>query len=334
MPTKHKPQATHDPQAPHDPTGAHLRDVEVVRLEEGDCLGTQEAESLLGTLLGHDAYTRLIRHDCDVYKPDGGLLMRFRRNVIPRNIARVAYHALRTAAKATSNRGVAAGAVTDENLPPNMVKLSRSRMLAIRPDGTLSNTDYARLVKSGVVGYYDRYPRIPYCRMTAFNTDHYDEFRAAYPYLAAIDNLYRVLVPDAYARQRAMVERTAQDFVIRGTAFTTVTVNRNWQTAVHRDAGDYADGFGNLAVLEAGRYRGGYLCFPRYRVAVDVRSCDFLAMDVHELHGNLPMVGLTRRWERVSVVCYYRENMWKCGTAEQELERAKRFGAKGMGSAL
>ena len=35
------------------------------------------------------------------------------------------------------------------------------------------------------------------------------------------------------------------------TAFSTITINRNFRTALHRDAGDYKDGFGNLTVINA-----------------------------------------------------------------------------------
>lgn len=60
---------------------------------------------------------------------------------------------------------------------------------------------------------------------------------------------------------------------------------------------------------------------PRYGIAVDCRSRDIACFDVHEVHGNTDFVG--SRYERISVVCYYREMMYKCGTALEELERAK-----------
>ena len=40
------------------------------------------------------------------------------------------------------------------------------------------------------------------------------------------------------------------EFAIGNTAFSTVTINYSWRTALHKDAGDYMDGFGNLIVIE------------------------------------------------------------------------------------
>ena len=36
---------------------------------------------------------------------------------------------------------------------------------------------------------------------------------------------------------------------------------------------------------------GGCLVFPKYRIAVDIRSQDVLLCDVHEYHGNSPITG-------------------------------------------
>lgn len=130
--------------------------------------------------------------------------------------------------------------------------------------------------------------------------------------------------PNRYAAQMAAVKRTPKDFIIDGTAFTTITVNRNWQTAVHRDEGDLQAGFGVMSVIRAGTYDGCYLVFPKYEIAVDMRSRDVLLADVHEYHGNTTIIGTKGAYDRISTVLYYRSNMRFCGTPAQELERFKR----------
>ncbi|NDB85462.1 MAG: hypothetical protein EB127_22585, partial [Alphaproteobacteria bacterium] len=55
------------------------------------------------------------------------------------------------------------------------------------------------------------------------------------------------------------------------------------------DAGDFKDGYGNLTVLERGKYQGGYTLFPQFSVGFDLRMGDFLAMDVHQWHCNTEM---------------------------------------------
>jgi hypothetical protein len=143
------------------------------------------------------------------------------------------------------------------------------------------------------------------------------------PFIRAVDDVFQRELPDRYEAQMRAVQETPSEYIIPGTVFTTVTVNRNWRTAVHKDKGDLKDGFGVMSVLDAGEYQGGYLCFPKWRVAVDMRSQDVLLADVHEYHGNTPISGEEGEYERLATVLYYRTNMRRCG-----LESA---GASGRG---
>jgi hypothetical protein len=62
---------------------------------------------------------------------------------------------------------------------------------------------------------------------------------------------------------------------------------------------------------------------PHYRIAVDLQAGDVLLSDVHCVHGNTALVGHAARYERMTVVCYYRANMRACGSPADELARAK-----------
>ena len=58
--------------------------------------------------------------------------------------------------------------------------------------------------------------------------------------------------------------------------------NYSWRTGLHRDAGDFEGGYGNLVVCEdennPNKFRGCYLGFHyQYGVAVDVREGDFFS---------------------------------------------------------
>lgn len=181
-------------------------------------------------------------------------------------------------------------------------------------------------ISSGIIGAFDRYARQPYCRQTAFNLNKKTSpmyHKDVVPYLQAIDSVFGKNVPERHEKQMVWIGRTAEEWVVKGTAFTTITVNKNFRTAVHKDAGDLKEGFGVLSVLERGTYNGGYLCFPQFRVAVDMRTADVLMCDVHEWHGNTAIVGKRGQFERISVVCYYRANMYRCLSEQGEYERVK-----------
>lgn len=305
-----------------------VRTLTLPRLTNEEETETQYA----GKLLDDDSFDLLITEDTDAYDADSGaLIFKFRRNILPAPQVKAAWGALRDAASVSFNRGMAAGTVeADELGQTDMIghqaigEEGDVRLRVQKRDGTISNTIYAKPVRSGIVGYYGRTARNPYCRTTAYTLDNPERFRAALPLFQSISQEFERLVPDRYAAQRAMIEQTSPDFYIPGTVFTTVTVNKNWQTAVHTDRGDLKEGFGVLAAFRAGvPFKGCYFCFPAWRVAVDMDNRDLLFADVHQWHGNTPFHGAPGLYERISLVLYYRENIQNCGTAEQELNKVK-----------
>jgi hypothetical protein len=265
--------------------------------------------------------------DADVYKPNGERLISLRRGAIPLDVRERARPHLRYLKKFTSfNRGTAAGA---------------ERVLRVKRDGTLSKTDQtAQAVPSAIVGYYPRYDRTPYCRQTRFNAEHAERWAEVVPLIERVADVFAEAVPDRHEVQMGVARGTSPDFVVKRsdgtpTPFTTLTVNNTWETALHVDKGDLQEGFSCLAVLRSGDYSGGILTFPAFRVGVDLRDGDVVLMDAHEFHGNTPIVHVDPNapGERISVVLYYREQMVACGSAREELERAKRLrgGLDGVG---
>lgn len=277
-------------------------------------LPKEQWPNLLGQKLNEDSYDLLIEEDADVYTPEGELLLRFRKKCIPSPQAVAAFNVLRKIKGKTNNRGMASG------------KLYMTGEPKVKADGTLSNTNSVAKggeAMSSIIGYFDRYPRIPYCRQTAFNGKEPEQFAKVLPFIQACDKAYSVFDGERYQLQKNWADKTSKDFIIQDTVFTTITVNQNFQTAVHTDKGDLKDGLSCITVLRGGEYQGGNLVFPHYRVAARLDSCDLLMFDSHHMHGNTPIFGKVGGFERVSLVLYYRERIIDCGTAEQELARAK-----------
>lgn len=189
--------------------------------------------------------------------------------------------------------------------------------------GYISTSTYGNKVRSGIAGWFDRYPRIPFGRATGYTRDHYSDFIKSYPFLQRLAEGFKDLLPQRYAAQKEASDSIDPAFVIPGTPFTTITVNSTFRTAAHRDAGDFTRGMSNLLVLSNdGKYTGGYLVFPEYRVAVDVRPGDLLLVNNHDIiHGNTPFVLNGPDTERVSLVVYLREGMLELGSYEYEKAR-------------
>lgn len=192
----------------------------------------------------------------------------------------------------------------------NKPKEEVAKEASIVADKWASTTNYAKSVFSGVAGWYDRYPRIPYGRATSYTEKHPELFAKSYPFLQSLDRGFRELLPWRWNNQKRAADKLDPRFLVPGTVFTTLTVNKSFRTACHRDAGDLDDGLSNLLVLGDGEYTGGYLVFPEYRIAVNVRPGDLLLVNNHEIiHGNTEIKLNHENAERISLVVYFREAM-------------------------
>ena len=269
-------------------------------------------------------YQHIIKNNVDVYYLKDSkkiLLAKFRKKVIPKHLSNLIIKNLKQAAKRVhDNRGPAAGPL-DKNKVPVYVDFKKSKSrnkyrlygYFSKKNKKLVNNYIGNEAQSNIIGFYDRPDRNNFtenlpCRLTSFNANQPEKFKNVITFFRAANTLFKKLVPKQYNKQYERAQQTK--FVIDNTAFSTVTINYNWQTGLHKDTGDYTDGFGNLMVCEEGKYKGGYTGFPQFGVCFDVREGDFLAMDVHEWHGNTKIIG--KDYTRLSIVCYLRNNMIKC----------------------
>lgn len=291
------------------------------------CKEKFSADHLAGTKLDDSHYDHLLGGDepCDVFKPDGSPLVRYRPGWFSDELCRSVIHACRKAARPTQNRGMAAGGMNEQSLKITRVvgEARGTRFRALKRDGTLSNTNHAAEVTSGIVGYFDRSARFPFCRQTSFVISEAATWKRFLPYIERADQGFREFMPDRWEVQREYANRTASDWVIPQSTFTTVTVNKNFQTATHKDAGDLAAGFGVMSCLRNDKYDGAYLVFPAYRVAVNFAHGCLCLADVHEWHSNTSFKQMRLGYERITLVFYYRENMIHCKDARAEVEWAK-----------
>ena len=174
-------------------------------------------------------------------------------------------------------------------------------------DNYISDTNYAQSVMSGIAGYFDRYPRIPFGRATSYTEKNPEAFAKSYPFLRKLNSQFKKLLPVRWARQRQEADKLDPKFLIDETVFTTLTVNHNWRTACHRDAGDLHEGFSNICALGKG-WKGGEFILPEFRIAVRLESGDMLLVNNHGgIHGNDALVGDDN--DRMTIVAYFREKM-------------------------
>lgn len=164
-------------------------------------------------------------------------------------------------------------------------------------------------VHSVILGYFDSTNGKLPCRLTKYSKDYFEQYQNGLPFVHAMNSCFKTLCPDAYQRQYGASSNSG--FYISNTAFSTVTVNYNFRTALHVDKGDFKEGFGNLVVCSK-NIEGGYLLFPKYELGIKLHTGDYLAMDVHQYHCNSPITVTDTEGYRLSFVGYFRASLSKC----------------------
>ena len=265
-------------------------------------ISDEKMDKLKGKKITPAMIHTIIDIDSDVYTADGKLLLKFRKDKLSMKNINLFYENVIDFAKHTSsNRSAASG--------------SKKYNISTNPK-----------IMTNILGYFDiwgpsqkrafkdRNIKLPLeVRETKFTSEFPEKHKNIIPLIQNIDTLYKKYAPSYYEKQRKKANQTA--FKIPNTAFTTITTNINFQTAIHKDVGDDIEGFGNLAVIEhGGEYSGAETCFPQYGIGINVRTGDILFMDVHEWHANLPMIVTdspsSEKTIRLSIVCYLRHNVW------------------------
>jgi hypothetical protein len=276
-------------------------------------ISDRELQSKVGKIVTPADWNLQLTGPAFVRKPDGRPLCVY----LPGGLGEAAtddvyrvLHSLR--GLTTDNRGLASG--------------------TLRVQRGQQNRTRTRPISSAIIGSFESVARFPYCRLTAWTGQNLPQWETLHPLLKRIAAQLAAYVPDRYAAQAEQAARTHPDWVVPGTPFTTVTVNNSYPTGVHTDKGDLDAGFSTIGVLRRGAYTGGQLCFPMYRIAVDLQDRDLILMDAHDWHGNAAMVcGCGQRLrklcgtcgaERISLVAYFRTKVVQCGTADQETARA------------
>ena len=319
--------------------------IRIVNINASNCLSEPECDALRGKYLGNDSYETLISESCDVYC-EGVPILKFRKQVFQEDLLNIAWNNCHKLAKSSRGRGAAAGPIEKESVYWKKrdiywtEKWSAKYLVKDKKTGEMkeSKMKVNNEVASNPIGFYGKTKGLGVdlpCRLSHYTKTNLDKYHNAIPYFREISNNYSELMPEQF---NAQMERAAtNDFHIHGTPFSTITINRNFRTAVHKDRGDFG-GWACLSVLEENKYSGGYFVLPKFKIAVDMRHGDLLVCDVHQYHGNTELyeteedkqyndenpqksfkdnldvgiLGLNNRFSRLSFVCYLREDIINC----------------------
>jgi len=196
----------------------------------------------------------------------------------------------------------------------------------IRTGGLKSN--------SALLGYKPRNPKKDnYCSIAGMASNHpleHDIFLATSRMLAGI---YQENFPETYRNHMNKLKELKNDendrlldqYILEQTPFTSGIVNKDNELAYHTDNGNVEETYSAMIVLK-NDVVGGYLSLPEYDIAIDLKDNSALFFNGQKiLHGVTPIYKTTEEAYRYSVVFYTMEEMWRCGTLEEELNHSREY---------
>ena len=192
----------------HAARSAKIHGVKQVILEPK--LTEDQLKAREGTYFSEKDADTIFDEDVDIYAkdpdaPDGKrLIARLRKNVIPHDVVKLAWKNFYNSASASRNRGAAAGPIDLKSKywtkrKPTAIQGWSARYMQ---NGKTSKMRVNNNVFSSVLGYFEQTPfmGLP-CRLTSYTQMYFDEYKAGTPYIEAIDDLFKKLVPDRYRAQ-------------------------------------------------------------------------------------------------------------------------------------
>ena len=285
-------------------------------------LSSEELKALEAEFITPSMIDRIITDTETGYDKDGTLLFYFIKNVFTDDEIKPLEPTIDLASTfiVSNGRGTASGKLdmTNPLWPKSLQNMTLDdkhihNKYTLNPEGIgKRKMKLGNPVYSNIVGYYDKQlipkkkeiPTIPKCRLTQFSSRFFLKYQTLLPYVEKLSTIMKDQCPNEHKRQRNFVAKTGQS--IGDSCYSTLTINKNFRTAVHTDKGDYKEGIGTITTF--GDFTGGEFCLPEFRIGFDVKPNDILFVNVHKEHGNLPFEG-----SRYSMVSYAREHLNKCG---------------------
>ena len=266
----------------------------------------KEMLKLKGTFFTENGFI-IYNSSIDIYNKDNEILILYRKKNIPIKLKELAINNLEYIVKQPSNnRGIASGEFNEikykEITGYNAKKISKFKGYRFKKNGDIGKYKISMPVYSGIIGFFNyTNPKTKTKEMrptSSIKTEkNKKKFEKTFPFVEWVNNQYKKLIPTHY---KEMKNETSEKYTISNTIFSTITVNKNFQTATHKDKKDIGK-LGNLIVLFKGEVKGGYILFPQYKIGIKVQDRDFLIMNVHEYHTNTSISG---QGDRFSFVLY------------------------------
>ena len=286
--------------------------METIKLTK-DYGNNQSQEKWAGNFLTEEAYEQVVSptKDTAIFKPGASLY-----DDVP--LAYVVCDAypdtkvidcLKTIEETTSMRANASGPILEEDMKAKGITEYRLRTpnsyQVKTKKGDWGMIAYANEIHSVMAGW-KRGRFSGAIEASGWTKDNPDKFEILKDIPLYNEKAFEKVDPKRYESQKIFAE-TSVSTEHRVGIVTTLSMNRysdlglgSKGMSVHVDSGDTEAGMTTMCHFRDGEYEGAYLCFPRYKIAIDAPDNSVIIADSLELHGVTPIKGEGTRYTCVA----------------------------------
>lgn len=178
---------------------------------------------------------------------------------------------------------------------------------------------------STVFGYMPRRVLLAdYCHAAAMAREKQKQHFILTNFINDLENIYKEHFPDVYKKHKDIVEEKIKpEWKIEGSVFTSGIVNKDNPLKYHHDAGNFKGVLSNMVCFKKG-ISGGRLSIPEFDIKLEIQDNTLVIFNGQEiLHGVTPIIKSHPNGYRYTIVYYSMEQMWKCDSVNDELERIR-----------
>jgi hypothetical protein len=179
--------------------------------------------------------------------------------------------------------------------------------------------------QSAVFGYKPKVPmRQDFCSATSMSRNHAKEHFIITEFAKNLTEYYKSSFPEVFSKHINIVqEKIKNEWVIKGTPFTSGIINKDNALKYHFDAGNFKGVLSNMVAFKK-NMNGGKLVIPAYNIKLEIEDGSLSVFDGQSiLHGVTPFEKKSSDAYRYTIVYYSLEQMWKCETISNELIRIR-----------
>jgi hypothetical protein len=182
--------------------------------------------------------------------------------------------------------------------------------------------------QSSVFGSLPRIARRnDFCRFSAQTKSEKLNAQRLFSFMPILTDIYKQYLPEQCERDLNVInENVSSDYMLKeNQPFTTANINVNHAIKYHKDTGNFRGNLSNVLILKSGII-GGELVFPEYGFAL-AQNDKYLAIfdGQNEIHGVMPIMKVSEKPYRASIVYYTLENMKHCYPFKMEVERLQKL---------